>query len=470
MYLDHFSLAEEPFSVTSDPRFLFLSDSHEEALAHLLYCVEYRKGFAAITGEIGTGKTTLLNTLISRLDEQKYSVAFVYQSAADTVELMRYVFQDLGLDERFEDRTSYLNCFNQYLLAESEAGREVVLVIDEGQNLGREVLEDLRLISNFETTSKKLVQIILAGQSELGQKLRQPELRQLNQRIAIQYCLQPLSAEETDSYIQHRIKVAGGSRVDIFKPKALKTIHAATGGVPRLINQVCDAAMLRAAIAHKQVIGPDHVQNVIKEDFQFRGEVAESQDFLRSGQLRALDGKPPWVKWAMGVAFLIVAASAGWIGARLGQGPPQVTDLDTRKGSPEIVQQPLRSPAFSDTVRHEAPGSLQAASEEPGRLAGNQSVVRSAPQETASPAIAETASAEAEPRSIARTETDWITIRENDTLVKIARRHYGRADWDVVMKIWKANPQVTNPNVIRVGDRLRMPQLDKNEDLNANQP
>jgi type II secretory pathway predicted ATPase ExeA/phage tail protein X len=468
LYLDHFSLAEEPFSVTSDPRFLFLSDSHEEALAHLLYCVEYRKGFAAITGEIGTGKTTLLNTLISRLDDQMYSVAFVYQSAADTVELMRYVFQDLGLKERFDDRTSYLNFFNQYLLYENKAGREVVLVIDEGQNLGFEVLEDLRLISNFETTSKKLVQIILAGQSELGQKLRKPELRQLNQRIAIQYCLQPLSADETDSYIQHRIKVAGGSRVDIFKPRALKTIHAATGGVPRLINQVCDAAMLRAAIGHKQVISPDHVQSVIKEDFQFRGEVAEQQDFLSTGQLRALDSKPRWLKWALGMALLLVAASSGWLAARWGQAP-DVEQALLASNQDLTVEFTKPAPYSQDMEKGQQPveDSARQGEEEPARQA------RLIPRDNADLQLSMPPESRVEKKEVQstdpfmQTESDQVIIRENDTLVKIARRHYGRTDWNVVMQIWQANPHVTNPNIIRVGDRLRMPLIKEEEEANA---
>ncbi len=164
-YLEHFGLHREAFSVTSDPSFLFLSESHEEALAHLVFCVEMRKGFGALIGEIGTGKTTLLNELLTRLDE-KYSVAFVYQSAATTLELMHHIFHDLSLPEPGPDKASYFEAFNSYLLKEDEAGRDVVLVIDEGQNLENEVLEDLRLISNFETPEKKLVQIILAGQSE----------------------------------------------------------------------------------------------------------------------------------------------------------------------------------------------------------------------------------------------------------------------------------------------------------------
>jgi general secretion pathway protein A len=453
LYLDHFSLAEEPFSVTSDPRFLFLSASHEEALAHLLYCVEYRKGFAAITGEIGTGKTILLNTLMSRLDGNLYNIAFVYQCAGTIVELMRYVYQDLGIKESFEDRTAYLNHFNEFLLAENEAGREVVLLIDEGQNLSNNVLEDLRLISNFETTSKKLVQIILAGQSELGMKLRLPELRQLNQRIAIQYCLQPLSLDETASYVMHRLKVAGANRVDIFASKALKTIHATTKGIPRLINQVCDAAMLRAALGKKQVIGSKQVQGVLREDFQFRS--AAGRDSVQDGQLRLGDPTNSWRKWVAGLALLLCAGVVGWSVARL-QGPHGINvEHDSRLDSDQVE---LDGKLAEQDVDPYADFATDQAAEADTQLQVNVSQPEGSLQ-SSHPEPSEMIPLEAQTQDSSRFPQKWVRIREHDTLVKIARRAYGRSDWDVVMQIWHANPQLKNPNLIRVGDLLLLPMV-----------
>ncbi len=479
MYLDHFGLAEEPFSVTSDPRFLFLSDSHEEALAHLTYCVEYRKGFAAITGEVGTGKTTLLNTLISRLDQQ-HSVAFVYQSAGSTIELMRYVFKDLGLAVECRDRTEYLNRFNDYLLQENAAGREVVLVVDEAQNLSIEVLEDLRLISNFEAGSKKLVQIILAGQSELGQKLRLPELRQLNQRIAIQYVLQPLGVEETAAYIQHRLKSAGASRVDIFQPKALKAIFSATGGVPRLINQVCDTAMLRTFSQKKQVISAQIVHDVVREDFQFRHSVKDgSKPAPTDFTLKRRSGLRLTI--ILAVSTLVVFGVA-WIGYLL-RGITSET-----VGVPADVDS-ISKQAEVDSTRVELErlhAELQSLQEQIAQGESHANEAASASIEemhrTRSDRVSSTMNSEGArvqvpeqmnvDRSIAQTtaisaetsvdpsnpEAMLIRIREGDTIVKIAHRVYSYSDWELVQRIWELNPQIGNPNLIQTGDLLRIPR------------
>ncbi len=437
MYLDHFNLAEEPFSVTSDPRFLYLSQSHEEALAHLEYCVTQRKGFAAITGEVGTGKTTLLNTLITKLTAQ-HSVAFVYRSASSTEELMRYVFKDLHLDAPATDRATYLNLFNDYLLQQMQAGREVVLIIDEGQNLPVPVLEDLRLISNFEVPGRKLVQIILAGQSELGEKLRSPELRQLNQRIAIQFQLRALTLEETGHYIQHRLKVANARALDIFRSAAVKAVFQASGGVPRLINQICDTAMVRAAYQRKSTVDASMVRAVMKEDFQFRTTAGE----------REKSGLPfKWVALAA-AALVVVAGMAGWMAGR-------------REPTPER-QDPGAMAAAPDTTLTIAKAT-DGVTTPPTQ--GKESVTGTEVVDQTAAVAAESATPPANGTDIEKNRhlevRGEVKVREGDSLVELARRRYGFSSWELLKALQNVNPQITNPNYILVGDTVILPAFDE---------
>ena len=445
MYLNHFGLAEEPFSVTSDPRFLFLSDSHEEALAHLSYCVEYRKGFAAITGEIGTGKTTLLNTLVSRLD-QHHSIAFVYQSANSTIELMRYVFKDLGIQSDCQDRTEYLNRFNDYLLSEMSAGREVVLVVDEAQNLSVEVLEDLRLISNFESANRKLVQIVLAGQTELGHKLRLPELRQLNQRIAIQYVLQPLGADETEAYIQHRLKTAGASRVDIFHPKAIKGIYAISGGVPRLINQLCDTAMLRAFAKKKQVINAQNVQDVVREDFQFRSQLSEPKSLPTRQRVSSR------VLAVAALALIALAVAIWWgVGPGLKAGPTKVlpdnelrAELDSTKN--EIARLHSELASMRQTEAQERASGLAVTAKEVSSLPVSE-VERPLVQR------------HVQQQMLSASASEHYQVRPGDRLTGILEAKYGFASWGLVSHVLECNPRISDPNLIFVGQLIELPVL-----------
>lgn len=443
MYLDHFNLAEEPFSVTSDPRFLYLSQSHEEALAHLEYCVAQRKGFAAITGEVGTGKTTLLNTLITRLTT-RHSVAFVYRSASSTEELMRYVFKDLHLDTPATDRATYLNLFNDYLLQQMQEDREVVLIIDEGQNLPVPVLEDLRLISNFEVPGRKLVQIILAGQSELGEKLRSPELRQLNQRISIQFQLRALTLDETGHYIQHRLKVANARALDIFRSAAVKAVFQASEGVPRLINQICDTAMVRAAYQRKSTVDASMVRAVMKEDFQFRTTSGDG-------------GRPRFsLAWVATVALVLVltAGAVGWLAGRRSPAPSVETLAAAVVDSSHHVG--------ADSTHQEAPPGLatrQELAEHPQsvevdpqrRIEANDEDPISKPSPNAAMDKARGLEARGE-----------VKVREGDSLVELARRRYGFSSWELLKALQEVNPQITNPNYILVGDTVVLPAFDDN--------
>jgi general secretion pathway protein A len=246
MYEEHFGLAENPFGVNPDPRFLYLSEVHQEALARLTYGIRQRRGFVVITGDVGTGKTTLLNGLLQGLDERTRSV-FITNPRLAAQDFLRLLAHGFGLPSENFSKADFLIRMEALLAEASRRGEPAVLVIDEAQNLSTDLLEEIRLLSNLETATEKRLQIILVGQQELNEKLLRDELRQLRQRVAIKYHLEPLGAEDTGRYIAHRLRVAGGnSKRAIFSPGALEEIHRASGGFPRLINNICDNALLSA--------------------------------------------------------------------------------------------------------------------------------------------------------------------------------------------------------------------------------
>jgi general secretion pathway protein A len=259
MYCPFFGLQEKPFSITPDPRFLFLSPSHQEALGHLLYGIEERKGFITITGEVGTGKTLLCRALLDRLGPH-VQTALIFNSFLLEIELLRSINEDFGIVQGGATRKELIDHLNQYLLAEFSAGRNAVLIIDEAQNLAPPLLEQIRMLSNLETERGKLLQIVLVGQPELRQQLARPELRQLNQRIALRYHLQPFNQQETEDYIKHRLVVAGSHGNVKFSRRALSSIYRLSDGIPRKINLLCDRAMLSAYVHGSSLIGHAYVR------------------------------------------------------------------------------------------------------------------------------------------------------------------------------------------------------------------
>ena len=244
MYTQFFGLRVKPFNLTPNPQFLYLSKTHREVYAHLLYGVQNRVGFIEVTGEVGTGKTTILRTFLGELDSEKYRVALIFNPRLTVIELLRSINREFGLHGQEETLSQLVDDLNRFLLEENHAGRIPVLVIDEAQNLSGDVLEQIRLLSNLETETEKLIQIVLAGQPELTQVLSRPELRQLNQRVAVRYHLAPLGTQDCREYICHRLKVAGRPDGELFSAAATRRVHRLTGGVPRLINLLCDRALL----------------------------------------------------------------------------------------------------------------------------------------------------------------------------------------------------------------------------------
>jgi general secretion pathway protein A len=244
MYLDFFGFREMPFSLTPDPRFVFLSNNHKEAFAHLLYGINNRSGFIVLTGEVGSGKTTVLRALLSQLDVDHYRTALIFNPCLSPTELLQNINREFGIPTDTSNSSNPLDTLNLFLLQQNGEGRIVVLAIDEAQDLETSVLEQIRLISNLETDREKLIQIVLSGQPEFMRILNRDEMRQLNQRVTVRYHLQPMDFQNTVHYINHRLEVAGGRAEIIFSKMAFKRIYKYSGGLPRLINAACDRALL----------------------------------------------------------------------------------------------------------------------------------------------------------------------------------------------------------------------------------
>jgi len=264
MYEEFYGLSAPPFAITPDPRYLYFSRQHREAYERVLYGITQRKGFIQITGEVGTGKTTLCRALLEQLGAG-FATALILNPVLSGVQFLRAVLRELGLDDRGNDRLRLGKRLNDYLLREAAAGREVVLFVDEAQDLGDELLEEIRLLSNLETDDRKLMQIVLIGQPELRDALDRPHLRQLRQRILVRSHLGPLDRDETAAYIAHRLAVAGGDGRPSFSAAAIRAVHAHSGGVPRLINAICDLTLLAGYVEGAWRLSSRHVRRAVRE-------------------------------------------------------------------------------------------------------------------------------------------------------------------------------------------------------------
>jgi general secretion pathway protein A len=270
MYNEFYGFRESPFNITPDPRFLFFSDKHREAFNHILFGIRERKGFIQITGEVGAGKTTICRAILAELGPA-YRTALILNPLVTSTQLMRTILSELGLEPRKLDRTTYLEMLNRFLLETAGDGHDVVILIDEAQDLDSDLLEEVRLLSNLETDRRKLLQIVLIGQPELREKLNQRQLRQLRQRITVRYHLSPLDRFETERYIAHRLRVAGADGRPAFSSWALRGIHRYAGGIPRLINAVCDKALLYGYVNGTYELTRRAVRQAIRE---LEGQVA----------------------------------------------------------------------------------------------------------------------------------------------------------------------------------------------------
>jgi general secretion pathway protein A len=265
MYKKFFGLKENPFNVNPDPRYLYLTPNTQEALACLTYGIETRKGFILLTGEVGTGKTTLINKLLEWLHKERVFTAFVFNPRLSVSQFFDFMMADFGIPCESHQKGQMLMKLNQWLLDRYQAGERAVLVVDEAQNLSPQMLEEIRLLTNLETSTEKLLQIVLAGQPELEQKLNQPQLRQLRQRITLRAKTRQLTLEETQGYIEERMRIAGADNPDIFSPEAVAAVHRYARGIPRVTNLLCEHALVSSFAVQKNPVPAEIVEEVARD-------------------------------------------------------------------------------------------------------------------------------------------------------------------------------------------------------------
>jgi general secretion pathway protein A len=326
MYTSFFGLSEKPFAITPDPRYLYLSERHAEALAHLLYGINEAGGFVQLTGEVGTGKTTIVRTLLSRVPHHA-DVAVILNPRITPVEFLLTICEELGVGLEEADRDSVkqmVDALNRRLLSAHADGRRVVVIVDEAQNLSAEVLEQVRLLTNLETATHKLLQIILIGQPELRELLDRNDLRQLAQRITGRYHLKPLTREETQGYVRHRLRVAGASG-EIFAPAALREVHRLASGIPRVINVCCDRALLGAYTQERRQVTPALLRRA-------------------AGEVYGRRFAPPWLAWVAASIVLTGFTAAAFVGFSAWQ--RQTSALRAAvKAPPAAVRSPPAAPS-----------------------------------------------------------------------------------------------------------------------------
>ena len=340
MYLEHFRLSAAPFGLTPDPAFLYLSPGHREALAAIQYGLLDRRGFITLVGEVGTGKTTLLCTMLSRPD-RAVEAAYIAYGTQDFEDVLAAALTDLGVETPQRSKHVLLTALNAHLLRRADEGRIVALVIDEAQNLSDRTFEELRLISNFETYTHKLLQIVLVGQPELQRRLRQPQLRQLRERVSVRAFVNPLSTAEMYRYIEHRLQLVGGSSEKLFTPQALRLIVQQTAGIPRRANVLCHNALL---FAYGRTL-PRATATIAHE------VVAEMDDRLPGPlprrALSTLGRGSAWVRWAAGAvgsALAVLAIERGALIDPYREGDPPAP----ASAAPGLEAPDAPAPAASD--------------------------------------------------------------------------------------------------------------------------
>ncbi|HQP30618.1 MAG TPA: AAA family ATPase [Deltaproteobacteria bacterium] len=432
MYTEFFGLKIKPFTITPDPRFLYMSQVHKEALAHLVYGVREKSGFVVITGDVGTGKTTLLNALLQKLPPGMPKVVIKNPNVKQE-NIYFLLGEAIGLPDENRAR-DYLNLYENRL---KEIGG-AALIVDEAQGLSIEMLEEIRLLSNLETPNEKLVHIILLGQPELNATLRSPNLRQLKQRISVKFTISPLSQAETIEYIKHRLRVAGYEPMEkpIFSPAAMQVIYQRTRGYPRVINILCDNAMLAAYTEDTREVTPRIIKQVASE---IEGTYAQGPrvPLPRTGIIAA-------------AVIALAAGAALWYGlARDADGPADKPAL-------ERPAQNQPAPQASRTVP--VPVIPTGPEATPARKMAAQDVP------TAMTDITPPVAASLPPSlSQIKPQGGYVKAREGDSLASLAIRHYGRIDGDILKSVRDANANVGNLERLSKGQSIFLPNIAKGE-------
>jgi type II secretory pathway predicted ATPase ExeA/phage tail protein X len=443
MFLDFYQMREQPFGVTPDPRYLYLGKSHREALASLFYGIEADRGFVALIAQPGLGKTTLTFQLLEKLQRAARTV-FLFQTKCDSRELLHYLLNELGVDAASLDIVSMHNQLNVILAREKLAGRRFVLAIDEAQNLGPDVLETIRLLSNFETPSAKLLQILLIGQPQLACKLASPTLVQLQQRISVFARLEPFDSEETARYIAHRLQVAGYGGGPLFTPGALQIIKDQSQGIPRNINSLCFSALsLGCATGRKridseimrEVVADRDVESLNKPLMTPRATSAP----MRVGQTLSYPrprSKRRLPRWALGAACMAASMAVGIVilpssSSRIGRLLDAMTEV-----SASVRSAATSTESSTETTSPSGPISPLV-----------EKVVEVPRVDPVQPS-----------RSSGDVEVNTVVVQSGDNLRQIALRTVGRYSDRIIEQIRKLNPGMTDPNHLEVGQQVRLPR------------
>jgi len=453
MYLKYYCLSRTPFGITPDPAFLYLSPSHKEALGSLLYGIEKRKGFICLTGEVGCGKTTVLKALLERSDPERVKVVYLYNPELSFEDLLRAVFEELGLEPAGDDTAAAVRRLHLHLIELYEQGKHVVLVVDEAQRAPVETLERLRILSNLETARDKLLQIVLCGQPELDGVLAAPELRQLRQRIAVRATIRLLTPAESLAYINHRLKRVAYGKSPVFEPAALKAVVRHARGNPRRINIICDNALVAAYADQKKPVPAKVVRDV----------VAGLEPANRRWRL---------LRWASAACVLGLLGVAGAVAAKSQTTQPQPTTSLAEHGSRRaaeatsaaVVQAKPEPPPPQPEISVPDVEPAESALPLPADPAADAPV--SAETEFLSPAPAVDPAPPAEqlhstppapPREVETQKT--YTVKAGDTLTDVLIRAYGRSDSQLLRQTLENNPHLSDPNTIKIGDRIRLSDL-----------
>ena len=406
MYSNFYGFKKEPFHITPDPEFLFLSPSHKQALGSIIYGVINKKGFVVITGEVGVGKTTILRSYLEKVDKPKVKIIYIFNAALSFKNLLNTIYKELGLDAKTDDVVELLDQLYPILLEEYKQGHTVLLIVDEAQNMSVETLENLRMLSNLETSKDKLLQIVLIGQTEFEKMLNLHELRQLEQRIAIRSTIVPFTKEESIDYIKHRLAMVAIDDTPVFTRGALKKIVREAKGIPRTLNILCDNALITGFGYKKKPVNTKIVKEVIAD---FGGKA-----------------KPSLLRWVLAPTALILLIAGLFLiypyrGLFLSKPENPVISLTTAKSQrEEAMKPPMENPGLSQT--------------DPSPIASDP----------------------------VPTQTIRI-VKKGDNLFRLTKKVYGYADDKLVEGVKQSNPRIKDINKILIGEEIVFPEIRKSE-------